>query len=144
MVWIHLFGAMTPSVTVLILICMMTWIAHADAERKKFRDQFLNSEQELAAAKGREEALQDQLLKEVNASQERLRKQLQLYSELEVLDVLLYPIICIVFPSFMSHSWDESVGSRWFVSCFYADVRVHCNLFGLICKTNLNIRKYFW
>nr|XP_016500350.1 PREDICTED: mitotic spindle checkpoint protein MAD1-like isoform X1 [Nicotiana tabacum] len=55
----------------------------ADAERKKFRDQFLNSEQELAAAKGREEALQDQLLKEVNASQERLRKQLQLYSELE-------------------------------------------------------------
>ncbi|OIT29589.1 mitotic spindle checkpoint protein mad1 [Nicotiana attenuata] len=55
----------------------------ADAERKKFRDQFLNSEQELAAARGREEALQDQLLKEVNASQERLRKQLQLYSELE-------------------------------------------------------------
>lgn len=56
----------------------------ADAERKKFRDQFLNAEQELAAAKGREEALQDQLMKEVNVSQERLRKQLQLYSELEV------------------------------------------------------------
>ncbi|XP_015060942.1 mitotic spindle checkpoint protein MAD1 [Solanum pennellii] len=56
----------------------------ADAERKKFRDQFLNAEQELAAAKGREEALQDQLMKEVNVSQERLRKQLQLYNELEV------------------------------------------------------------
>ncbi|XP_060167549.1 mitotic spindle checkpoint protein MAD1 isoform X1 [Lycium barbarum] len=56
----------------------------ADAERKKFRDQFLNAEQELAAAKGREEALQDQLMKEVNVSQERLRKQLQLCSELEM------------------------------------------------------------
>ncbi|XP_060167552.1 mitotic spindle checkpoint protein MAD1 isoform X3 [Lycium barbarum] len=56
----------------------------ADAERKKFRDQFLNAEQELAAAKGREEALQDQLMKEVNVSQERLRKQLQLCSELEL------------------------------------------------------------
>lgn len=56
----------------------------ADAERKKFRDKFLNAEQELAAAKGREQALQDQLMKEVNVSQERLRKQLQLYSELEV------------------------------------------------------------
>ncbi|XP_049351637.1 mitotic spindle checkpoint protein MAD1 [Solanum verrucosum] len=56
----------------------------ADAERKKFHDQFLNAEQELAAAKGREEALQDQLMKEVNVSQERLRKQLQLYNELEV------------------------------------------------------------
>ncbi|WMV12313.1 hypothetical protein MTR67_005698 [Solanum verrucosum] len=55
----------------------------ADAERKKFHDQFLNAEQELAAAKGREEALQDQLMKEVNVSQERLRKQLQLYNELE-------------------------------------------------------------
>ncbi|XP_059313488.1 mitotic spindle checkpoint protein MAD1 [Lycium ferocissimum] len=56
----------------------------ADAERKKFRDQFLNAEQELAASKGREEALQDQLMKEVNVSQERLRKQLQLCSELEM------------------------------------------------------------
>ncbi|CAN4110779.1 unnamed protein product [Withania somnifera] len=56
----------------------------ADAERKKFRDQFLNAEQELAAAQGREEALQDQLMKEVNVSQERLRKHLQLYSDLEV------------------------------------------------------------
>lgn len=65
----------------------MTWITRADAERKKFRDQFLNAEQELAAAKGREEALQDQLMKEVNVSHERLRKQLQLYNELEVLDV---------------------------------------------------------
>ncbi|VFQ88647.1 unnamed protein product [Cuscuta campestris] len=56
----------------------------ADAERKKYRDQFLYAEQELAAAKGREESLQEQLLKEIDCSQERLTKQLQLYSELEV------------------------------------------------------------
>ncbi|KAK3182908.1 hypothetical protein Dsin_030194 [Dipteronia sinensis] len=56
----------------------------AEAERKKFRDQFLQTEQELAAAKGREEMLKEQLLKEVNDSQERLRKQIQTRSELEV------------------------------------------------------------
>ncbi|KAK1552952.1 hypothetical protein Q3G72_026290 [Acer saccharum] len=55
-----------------------------EAERKKFRDQFLQTEQELAAAKGREEMLKEQLLKEVNDSQERLRKQIQTCSELEV------------------------------------------------------------
>jgi len=47
-------------------------------------DQFLYAEQELAAAKGREQALQEQLLKEVTESQERLRKQIQLNSELQV------------------------------------------------------------
>ncbi|KAA8545413.1 hypothetical protein F0562_020197 [Nyssa sinensis] len=56
----------------------------AEAERKKFRDQFLYAEQELAAAKGREQALQEQLSKEVDDSQERLKKQIQSYSELEV------------------------------------------------------------
>ncbi|XP_045817627.1 mitotic spindle checkpoint protein MAD1-like isoform X1 [Trifolium pratense] len=55
-----------------------------DTERKKFVDQFLYTEQELAAAKGREKALQDQLLKEVTDSQERLRKHIQLNSELQV------------------------------------------------------------
>uniref|UniRef100_A0A2P2JKR9 Spindle assembly checkpoint component mad1 n=1 Tax=Rhizophora mucronata TaxID=61149 RepID=A0A2P2JKR9_RHIMU len=55
-----------------------------EAERKKFRDQFLYAEQELAAARGREHALQEQLLKEVSDSQERFRKQLELYSKLEV------------------------------------------------------------
>ncbi|KAI4296145.1 hypothetical protein L6164_036127 [Bauhinia variegata] len=55
-----------------------------ESERKKFLDQYLYAEQELAAAKGREQALQDQLLKEVTQSQERLRKQIQLNSELEV------------------------------------------------------------
>ncbi|XP_044489496.1 mitotic spindle checkpoint protein MAD1 [Mangifera indica] len=58
-------------------------LSKADAERKKFRDQFLYAEQELAAAKGREGVLQDQLLKEVTDSQERLRKQIQLCCELE-------------------------------------------------------------
>lgn len=51
-------------------------------------DQFLYTEQELAAAKGREKALQDQLLKEVTDSQERLRKHIQLNSELQVLLIL--------------------------------------------------------
>ncbi|CAH1426297.1 unnamed protein product [Lactuca virosa] len=56
----------------------------SEAERMKFRDQILYAEQELAAARGREEALQDQLLKEINESQERLRKQIHIHSELEV------------------------------------------------------------
>ncbi|XP_052193632.1 mitotic spindle checkpoint protein MAD1 isoform X2 [Diospyros lotus] len=47
-------------------------------------DDYCKAEQELAAAKGREHALQDQLLKEVNDSQERIKKQIQAYSELEV------------------------------------------------------------
>ncbi|CAA2933888.1 mitotic spindle checkpoint MAD1 [Olea europaea subsp. europaea] len=56
----------------------------AEAERKKFRDQFFNAEQELAAAKGREQMLQQQLRKEVDFSQEQLKKQIQSYSELEI------------------------------------------------------------
>ncbi|KAK7363925.1 hypothetical protein VNO77_06088 [Canavalia gladiata] len=55
-----------------------------ESERKKFLDQFLYAQQELAAAKGREQALQGQLLTEVTESQERLRKQIQLNSELQV------------------------------------------------------------
>nr|DAD38862.1 TPA_asm: hypothetical protein HUJ06_013184 [Nelumbo nucifera] len=47
-------------------------------------DDLRKSEQELAAAKGREQSLQEQLLKEVNDSQERLHKQIRSYSELEV------------------------------------------------------------
>ncbi|XP_075649818.1 uncharacterized protein LOC142620248 isoform X7 [Castanea sativa] len=54
-----------------------------EAERKKFLDQFLYAEQELAAATGREQALQEQLLKEVNDFQERFRKQIQSQSNLE-------------------------------------------------------------
>ncbi|KAI3525661.1 hypothetical protein L1887_04630 [Cichorium endivia] len=56
----------------------------SETERMKFRDQLLYAEQELAAARGREEALQDQLLKEINESQERLRNQIHIHSELEV------------------------------------------------------------
>lgn len=58
-------------------------LSKAESERKKFRDQFLYAEQELAAAKGREQLLQEQLLKEVNDSQDRLMKQLQSHNELE-------------------------------------------------------------
>ncbi|GAB4847440.1 hypothetical protein Ancab_026497 [Ancistrocladus abbreviatus] len=56
----------------------------AETEGKKYRDQFLYAEQELAAARGREQALQDQLLKEVKDSQERIGNQMHLYSNLEV------------------------------------------------------------
>ncbi|KAL2477600.1 Mitotic spindle checkpoint protein MAD1 [Forsythia ovata] len=56
----------------------------AEAERKQFRGQFFYAEQELAAAKGREQMLQQQLKKEVDFSQEQLKKQIQSYSELEI------------------------------------------------------------
>ncbi|KAL8234514.1 hypothetical protein R6Q59_020614 [Mikania micrantha] len=56
----------------------------SEVEKMKYRDQLLYAEQELAAAKGREQALQDQLLKEVNESQEQLRKQIHINSELEL------------------------------------------------------------
>lgn len=55
-----------------------------EAEKKKLRDQLCNTEQELAAAKGRELMLQEQLRKEVDFSQEQLKKQIQSFSELEV------------------------------------------------------------
>ncbi|KAL9229341.1 hypothetical protein vseg_004818 [Gypsophila vaccaria] len=56
----------------------------AEAEGKKYRDQFLYAEQELAAARGREQALQEKVLKEINDSEGQLKKQMQLCSELEV------------------------------------------------------------
>ncbi|KAI3984576.1 hypothetical protein MKX01_040453 [Papaver californicum] len=59
-------------------------LSKTEAERKKFKDQFCYVEQELAAAKGREKALQEQLMKEVTDSQERIQKQIQSFSELEV------------------------------------------------------------
>ncbi|GJV81530.1 mitotic spindle checkpoint protein MAD1 [Tanacetum coccineum] len=69
---------------ILALFTNFTAFIHSkETERMKFRDQILYAEQQLAAAKGREEALQDQLLKEVNESQERLKKQIHIHSELE-------------------------------------------------------------
>ncbi|KAL6178907.1 hypothetical protein ACLB2K_050424 [Fragaria x ananassa] len=55
-----------------------------ELERKKFRDQYLYTEQELSAAQGREQALQEQQLKEVHDFQERFSKQIRSYTELEV------------------------------------------------------------
>ncbi|KAM0972577.1 hypothetical protein ACFX2H_020078 [Malus domestica] len=55
-----------------------------ESEKNKYLDQFLYAEQELAAAKAREQDLQEQLLKEVHDSHERLTKQLQSNSKLEV------------------------------------------------------------
>jgi mitotic spindle assembly checkpoint protein MAD1 len=59
-------------------------------DEKKFRDKLLQAEQELAAAKGREQALQNQLAKEVNDNQERFKKQLESQSKLEVSSPLLF------------------------------------------------------
>lgn len=56
----------------------------AEVERKKYLDQLLYTEQELAASRGREKVLQEQLIKEVNDSGEQLKKQIQINSELEV------------------------------------------------------------
>ncbi|WCJ18702.1 mitotic checkpoint family protein [Euphorbia peplus] len=55
----------------------------ADVERKKYRDQVLHLEQKLAGAEGREQALQKQLVKEIDDSQERLKKQFELCRKLE-------------------------------------------------------------
>jgi mitotic spindle assembly checkpoint protein MAD1 len=62
-------------------------------DEKKFRDKLLQAEQELAAAKGREQALQNQLAKEVNDNQERFKKQLESQSKLEVSSPLLFFIV---------------------------------------------------
>lgn len=68
-----------------MLSCIMTWVLLlSDSERKKFKDKFFNAEQELAAAKGREQMLQEQLRKEIDFAQEHVRKQIQSFSELEV------------------------------------------------------------
>nr|CAD1818154.1 unnamed protein product [Ananas comosus var. bracteatus] len=58
--------------------------ATTDDERKKCQDHLTFLEQELAATKGREHALQERLLKEVTDSHERHRAQLKRISELEV------------------------------------------------------------
>ncbi|CAN6475398.1 unnamed protein product [Victoria cruziana] len=55
-----------------------------EAESNKFQRQLHFAEQELAAAKGREKALHEQLAKEVNESLERYQSQLKQISELEV------------------------------------------------------------
>ncbi|KAK1266334.1 hypothetical protein QJS04_geneDACA009091 [Acorus gramineus] len=59
-------------------------LSKSESERKRYHDRLRYVEQELAAAKGREKALQDQLLKEVGESQERHQKQAKHCSELEV------------------------------------------------------------
>lgn len=65
-------------------------------DEKKFRDKLLQAEQELAAAKGREQALQNQLAKEVNDNQERFKKQLESQSKLEVSSPLLFFFFCVL------------------------------------------------
>ena len=55
-----------------------------EQDKNQYKDQLHFVEQELAASKGREIALQQQLLKEVTDSQERYRIQVHRCSELEV------------------------------------------------------------
>lgn len=71
------------------MLSVDTFLLFTETERKKFRDQFFFAEQELAATKGREQALQEQLLKEVNDSQGRIKNQIKACSELEVRVLLL-------------------------------------------------------
>ena len=68
----------------LIILMLLLFNGDVEGERKKFRDKLLQTEQQLAAAKGREHALQQQLLKEVNVNQERFKKQLESHANLEV------------------------------------------------------------
>ena len=54
-------------------------------ERMQFLDKLNYVEQELAATKGRESALQERLLKELSEYQERYRGQVMKINELEVI-----------------------------------------------------------
>uniref|UniRef100_A0A803N9K7 Mitotic spindle checkpoint protein MAD1 n=1 Tax=Chenopodium quinoa TaxID=63459 RepID=A0A803N9K7_CHEQI len=84
----------------------------AEEEGKKYRDQFLYAEQELAAARGREQSLQDKLLKEIKESQERLTKQIQQCNELEASTNLRYrgcDLICLCFCNLVKLQKEESL-----------------------------------
>lgn len=59
-------------------------LAKSEEERNKFYDRLCYLEQELAASKGREKALQERLLKEVNDSHNRYHDQVKRNSELEI------------------------------------------------------------
>lgn len=60
------------------------FILVTEDERTKFRDSILSLEQQLEASKGREQALQKRLLKEVDEFMERYKEQVKRCSELEV------------------------------------------------------------
>ncbi|XP_020598023.1 mitotic spindle checkpoint protein MAD1 [Phalaenopsis equestris] len=60
-------------------------LCNCEQERQKYRDNFYSAKQELQASKGRENALQEQLLKEITDYQERYHTHLRRYSELEIL-----------------------------------------------------------
>ncbi|KAG6466882.1 hypothetical protein ZIOFF_075323 [Zingiber officinale] len=59
-------------------------LTQSEDERTKFRDSILSLEQKLEASKGREQALQERLLKEVDEFMERYKEQVKQCSELEV------------------------------------------------------------
>ncbi|XP_042385584.1 mitotic spindle checkpoint protein MAD1-like [Zingiber officinale] len=59
-------------------------LTQSEDERTKFRDSILSLEQKLEASKGREQALQKRLLKEVDEFMERYKEQVKQCSELEV------------------------------------------------------------
>lgn len=95
----------------------------AESERKKFLDQLLYTEQELAAARGREKVLQEQLIKEISDSGERLKKQLQTSSELEVhlFESVLATIFFYFLPGWLLFSiLEENAFSSHFSYCFLA------------------------
>jgi len=59
-------------------------LSRSEDERMQFLDKLKYVEQELAATKGRESALQERLLKELADNQERFRNQVKKINELEV------------------------------------------------------------
>ena len=67
-------------------------------ERMQFLDKLNYVEQELAATKGRESALQERLLKELSEYQERYRGQVMKINELEV---IFLPFVIFFF-------WEKS------------------------------------
>lgn len=113
-----------PGISFAFLLSFNLGLIVAESERKKILDQFLYAEQELAAAKGREQALQEQLLNEVSESQERLRKQIQLNSELQVcfLRWLINTMFCISMSS-QEGDWGQELPVC--LSCPESDVNAY-------------------
>jgi hypothetical protein len=67
---------LTKKLTILLFII-------SEDERATYKDKLNYVEQELAATKGRESALQERLLKELDGYQERYRNQVKKIGELE-------------------------------------------------------------
>lgn len=75
-----------------------------ESEKEKFRQRILALEQELAASKGRENSLQERLLKEVSDSHNKYQQQATHSSELEVfcLFIFMFFVPTFIFSAIMA------------------------------------------